>query len=534
MAKTAQAVIETKVKDGASAGFHKFRNEMKKTEKQGKVLNQQFRFMRGGMGQVGHQFQDIAVQAQMGTNAMIIFGQQGSQIASLFGPQGAMIGALIAVGAALSMALMPRLFGATQAAKDLKSTMKSLADDFDNLTEAQKALVRTQVEKQIEDNNALLREQQRELNDLKAITLSFNRIFFGGSNEQQKQRIQELGASIDVLKQSNIDLKASIDDTSEFFTKQEDALQTQIDTFGKSAHAIRVYGIEADVTAGKLKRKEADELIAQSLTLEGLRKAAEEKKRIQANEDERAKRMRDERTKAENKAVKDRLDEQKKRIADMEKEGSEHYAKLEESARRFSDTIGDGFVDAINGSKSFTEAFKATAKSVIDDLTRMIIKKQITDQIFGIALDYIARTSIDAPTPDFKDPSPNISIPELDIPINVPQKLPDIETDSIYNVPSAESYNGGGFTGYGSRAGGIDGKGGFPAILHPNESVIDHTRGQGMGTVVNQTINISTGVQQTVRAEITNLMPQIQEATKSAVADARARGGSYSKALLGA
>lgn len=41
------------------------------------------------------------------------------------------------------------------------------------------------------------------------------------------------------------------------------------------------------------------------------------------------------------------------------------------------------------------------------------------------------------------------------------------------------SYDGGGFTGFGSRSGGIDGKGGFPAILHPNETVLDHTRGQG-------------------------------------------------------
>lgn len=41
------------------------------------------------------------------------------------------------------------------------------------------------------------------------------------------------------------------------------------------------------------------------------------------------------------------------------------------------------------------------------------------------------------------------------------------------------SYDGGGFTGYGSRSGGVDGKGGFPAILHPNETVLDHTRGQG-------------------------------------------------------
>jgi len=51
-------------------------------------------------------------------------------------------------------------------------------------------------------------------------------------------------------------------------------------------------------------------------------------------------------------------------------------------------------------------------------------------------------------------------------------------------------FDGGGYTGSGSRSGGIDGKGGFPAILHPNETVIDHTKGQSMGATVN--FNIST------------------------------------------
>jgi hypothetical protein len=84
----------------------------------------------------------------------------------------------------------------------------------------------------------------------------------------------------------------------------------------------------------------------------------------------------------------------------------------------------------------------------------------------------------------------------------------------------------------GSRSGGVDGRGGFPAILHPNETVIDHNRGGGMGTViVNQTINVSTGVQQTVRAEIKQLMPQIAESAKSAVVDAKRRGGSYGRAF---
>lgn len=43
------------------------------------------------------------------------------------------------------------------------------------------------------------------------------------------------------------------------------------------------------------------------------------------------------------------------------------------------------------------------------------------------------------------------------------------------------SFDGGGYTGMGARAGGLDGKGGFMAMLHPNETVIDHTRGQRMG-----------------------------------------------------
>lgn len=50
---------------------------------------------------------------------------------------------------------------------------------------------------------------------------------------------------------------------------------------------------------------------------------------------------------------------------------------------------------------------------------------------------------------------------------------------------TAASFDGGGFTGVGMRSGGIDGKGGFPAILHPNETVIDHSKGQSSGTVVN-------------------------------------------------
>ncbi|MFB9223254.1 phage tail length tape measure family protein [Paracoccus cavernae] len=43
------------------------------------------------------------------------------------------------------------------------------------------------------------------------------------------------------------------------------------------------------------------------------------------------------------------------------------------------------------------------------------------------------------------------------------------------------SFDGGGHTGDGARSGGLDGKGGFLAMMHPNETILDHTKGQGLG-----------------------------------------------------
>ncbi|RNI21003.1 phage tail tape measure protein [Paracoccus pantotrophus] len=43
-------------------------------------------------------------------------------------------------------------------------------------------------------------------------------------------------------------------------------------------------------------------------------------------------------------------------------------------------------------------------------------------------------------------------------------------------IGGALSFDGGGYTGNASRSGGIDGKGGFLAIMHPRETVVDHTK----------------------------------------------------------
>lgn len=48
-------------------------------------------------------------------------------------------------------------------------------------------------------------------------------------------------------------------------------------------------------------------------------------------------------------------------------------------------------------------------------------------------------------------------------------------------LPAIPSFDGGGFTGMGPRSGGLDGKGGRLAMIHPNETVLDHTKGQRSG-----------------------------------------------------
>ncbi len=102
-------------------------------------------------------------------------------------------------------------------------------------------------------------------------------------------------------------------------------------------------------------------------------------------------------------------------------------------------------------------SFKDYATSIVRELIRIAVQKLVIDKMFA---------SIGGM---FK---------------------PKIDTSSLSLPTSIPSGDGGGFTGFGARAGGVDGKGGFPAILHPNETVIDHTKGQSMGATVN--FNIST------------------------------------------
>ena len=171
------------------------------------------------------------------------------------------------------------------------------------------------------------------------------------------------------------------------------------------------------------------------------------------------------------------------------------------------DSIGQSFenamMSAVDGTKSVKEAFRSMAVEIIKELYRVFVVKRITGFITDAISGYFNMNQVSGP------PMP-------------------LGTGSVRPM-ARPSYSGGGYTGDGARAGGLDGKGGFMAMMHPRETVVDHTRGQSSGGVtVIQNNTFGSGVS---RAEVNAMLPKMVEATKAAVADAKLRGGSYGGAF---
>ena len=116
--------------------------------------------------------------------------------------------------------------------------------------------------------------------------------------------------------------------------------------------------------------------------------------------------------------------------------------------------LEDAFVNMAMGVKT---SFKDMARAIISDLIRIQVRKKLAGFLGGI--DFGFGSSGGSGSTEYVVPDTRGTI---------------------------TSFAGGGFTGGGARSGGVDGKGGFPAILHPNETVTDHNNGGG-GQPINVT-----------------------------------------------
>jgi len=549
------------------------------------------KFTMGGLQQAGYQFGDYAVQVANGTSKMQAFGQQAPQLLQIFGPIGAIVGAGVAIFAAFAV-VMQRTKDAAKGAEvevvSLGAAFDSLkkingASIGDNLSAPAKAA--TAEYSILLESMRKVAEQQRvaaissiveEIAPAKAISDLYTRfneisrirrsIYDQGKREGNAEYDRALQSQKDILaelsKERQVrDVILSIGGaTRAEATKNLAAAMTSLETSGSLSDELRVqltaYGdqigqlaviekIIADVDATT-----ADAAESASDFANAMQQAAAAVMNINVNAFAKLKSLQAElrgRTRglgdseirimqaaraAEIEAQKSGVDSSAelaaiaaeaaaierniiaaegalaefnvttvtasaplRKVADIIKqEVTPAMERLKSVQESVSSAIESGMMGMVDGTQSVKEAFKSMASAIIKDLYRIFVVKKIT----GFISDAIgAKFGSSAPTSSIR--------------------------------PVARSFAGGGYTGDGARAGGLDGKGGYMAMIHPRETVVDHTKGGSTGGVtIIQNNTFGNGVN---RAEINAMLPKIVEASKAAVLDARRRGGSYAGAF---
>ena len=165
-----------------------------------------------------------------------------------------------------------------------------------------------------------------------------------------------------------------------------------------------------------------------------------------------------------------------------------------ELSKSIGNSMEDAMMSMVDGTKSVKDAFKDMASAIIKDLYRIYVVKKITGMITGAIDSYLA---------------PGVGEAQAAVSGAVANGGP-VQAGQRYVV--------------GERG---------PEMFTPNVSgtITPNSQMGGSGVTVVQNINISTGVQQTVRAEIRQMMPQIAQSAKAAVVDSKRRGGNYGRAM---
>ena len=204
------------------------------------------------------------------------------------------------------------------------------------------------------------------------------------------------------------------------------------------------------------------------------------------------------------------LEEQQKKTTESMQLQVAEIDDLEKAYKNVADRgikkVEDSLVGLVNGTMSAKDAFKSMATSIINDLIRMQIQQSITGPLGDALGSFLGGTSARGRA--------SSAASRMGVPLATTGKAVGgpVSAGSTYLV--------------GERG---------PELFTAPAGGGTITRNSQMGSsaTIVQNINVTTGVQQTVRAEIANLMPQIAEASKAAVLEARQRGGAFSHGLTG-
>jgi len=198
-----------------------------------------------------------------------------------------------------------------------------------------------------------------------------------------------------------------------------------------------------------------------------------------------------------------------RKSATANQEFIEEFKRIEEIAGNIGkefEKVGDTVVDAFLRGKAGALDFKNILRELIISIQKTIIQTLILDQVNKFVKDSIM---------------------------------------GIF-APKVPSSGGGNFGSHGGSAGGGTVQQGRPELVGERgpELFVPNGAGKivngadtkssmsgGGGVSVVQNLNFAVGITNTVRAEVMNMLPAIQQSTISAVADAKQRGGKFSKAF---
>jgi uncharacterized protein YdhG (YjbR/CyaY superfamily) len=401
-------------------------------------------------GQAGIQVQQLVGQIQGGTNPMLALSQQAADLGFVLGAP--LIGAIVALGASIAMNLIPSFFEAEKSTKDLVKEIDELRARTGQLTQAQRNLIKEDVAKQAEEQRKEVDRLSKAIKANEAAAISLRLAQEAAQLDPEAAGIIDYEKEVADLYQKRITLVNQL-------SVAEDRLKVL--EAGRTAEGDKFIVSLRDQVA-MLGKSRAD-TIAYQASLLALTPA--QKEQVEAL--------------IQSIAVYDRAQEQLKgNSSELEKLAQVtdfSNKQMDKAAAEGLKSMEDGLVGLIMQTQSVSQAFKNMATSILADILRMQVRKSIT-----------------APLAGFLD-----------------QSIGSFDFSSI--LPS---FAGGGFTGAGSRSGGMDGLGGFPAMLHPNETVIDHRAGMpatapAASQPVQITYNIQSWDSRDTMAAIQQSAPQI-------------------------
>jgi hypothetical protein len=512
----------------------------------GRGLNQSQREMRNfelGVQQAGYQLGDFAVQVQSGTSPLVAFSQQFSQLAGFFGgPWGAAVGAAAAVLSGLGLAFLNvsgNVKTLSDSLSDLESSIAAVAEATEvysaegiqkltdkygqldsqvlQLIESQTAYANLLASKDLKDALASIQEAiggsmfDIGISERASSLLTLQKVFQVTRNDAESLR-----AAFDAVAQAETyeEQAAALTTVSEYLgivlSAQEEVTQEQLDIYNavmQSLDAVK------QLSAVQPKQSWLSAAITQA---EGLATALWEAAKARAAAVPESVNM----TTGDMDWAKNQLgftlpgeellglpkernsggggrQARLRKEIDLTKELTQAEKDRQTILKSIEGSLEAGFMSMVDGTKSVKSAFKSMAAEIIKELYRVLVVQRLVGGISGAIGMFTGKSTGSLGLP-FGLATGGSMMPNQ--PYLVGEHGPELV------IPRHSG-----------------------TVVNANQTA-GATGGSGT-TVVNNNISVTGSDSAMVRTEIAKMIPQITNATKAAVIDAKQRGGQMAAAF---